>query len=538
MQKRCSGTHDEGMERPPGWYPDPEDGSKLSWWDGAAWRPHPVPTTEITPPASSDEHTPTAAAAAAALVPGAGQPVRLRKRGRQLQLLGLALLALVAVVVGAIIVTRPDRPSLTYNGEAISQPQATLAQAEEALASIVEERNGATNDHTRCYFSLPHDETTDVAEHVRCGPVLFVDGHPDRVYLRFPLEADLGDGEGESDQLRLVASDEPASPDPDRLAGGEVLRRHDEQSPPDGSGGLEVPPPPRADPGLLEVRDLSDLELEEPGPEARIGSYGGSYNLVGKGEPERIGRGDEARRPAEGERFVAVQLDSDVGEVIAASAPEAAIQIGDDTPVPLPADSDTGSGSRGLIISVPEDVDAVDLVVTDKEIEQRLSLLTGEPAADNIAVLRRSNRDQALDASANMAFHASAPGFVPGDFSVAVTVRTVRLLWFFGADGERRPDGRDRAWLVPETSFAWSAGLDAESEVSLDPEFFTLTLPDGTIVEATNLAEPGKVQIVFDVPADFTEGTLTIGGQVLRHTGETWDFGDSKLQTSISIPAG
>jgi len=34
---------------PPGWYPDPTDGSWQRWWDGSSWTEHAAPTASSTP---------------------------------------------------------------------------------------------------------------------------------------------------------------------------------------------------------------------------------------------------------------------------------------------------------------------------------------------------------------------------------------------------------------------------------------------------------------------------------------------------------
>lgn len=441
----------------------------------------------------------------------------------------------VAVAAAAFLVLRSDPPSLTFAGESIAEPEATLAGAEDKLVAIVEERHGATNDDSRCYFSLPDDETTDVNDYVRCGPVLFVDGDPDEPYLSFPLEETAGDG----DDVQLVTADQPEDREPSALDATEVLRRPDDVEAPEGSGGLEAPEPIRAEPGLVEVRSVDDLELEDPGASAQIVAWGQAYDLVGIGQPERFGHGDDARRPAEGEMFVAAEIEPDLGEGFAVDAPDVAIQIGEDAPTAAPTELTSGTLTVGLILSVPEDTDVVDLVVTEMGIEQRLSLLTGEPGDGNVSVLRRDNRDQELGASAALVFTASAPGRITESFNVTVTVPSVSLFWYFGDDGSIHPADPGRAYLVPITEWVWDPALGFGADVSLDPPAFTLVLPDGTVVPALNLApEPDKILIAFDVPADLTTATLVVGGVYVAPDGVTLDFGASQLQAPISIPEG
>ena len=45
-----------------------------------------------------------------------------------------------------------------------------------------------------------------------------------------------------------------------------------------------------------------------------------------------------------------------------------------------------------------------------------------------------------------------------------------------------------------------------------DPGILSLKLPNGTVVKARNIAPKGKISDVFEVPADFTSGTVSVSG--------------------------
>jgi len=69
-----------------------------------------------------------------------------------------------------------------------------------------------------------------------------------------------------------------------------------------------------------------------------------------------------------------------------------------------------------------------------------------------------------------------------------------------------------------------------------DPQLLKLRLPDGKVVAAHNIAAAGKIFNVFEVPADFTSGTLQVTGSekvgsVTLTVTRTVGFG-------IAIPAG
>jgi hypothetical protein len=443
------------------------------------------------------------------------------------------LIALVAVAVVVIRVLRP--PNLTFAGRPIAAPEATLADGEEILAGIVEERHGATSDDTRCYFSLPSGEGSNVYEFLRCGPVLFVDGDTDEVYLTLPLE-DQAEGGGPA---RLVPADEPEDPEPSGLERGERLRRPDGREPADDPG-LEPPLPPRAKSGLFRIESLEGVELDDPGPDAVMVSFSRTYALTGLAAPERFGRGDEARRAAEGEMLLAVELEiSPSEEGVADEVPQLGIQIGEAAPRPLPESVGTRVGTVEMVMSVPEDVEVVDLIVTEIDVEQRLSLLTGEPASGNPSVLRRENRSQSLNHSQPLGFTISAPGYLPETFTVTPTILQVDLLWFMGTEGRKHPADPGRAYLVVTgLDLAWPSP-PFDPNAALDEPFWTLTAANGATVAAVNVDDqPGFVTIGFEVPADFTAGTISIGGRHTFPDNFTWDFGSNRLDVPISIPAG
>lgn len=465
-----------------------------------------------------------------------------KRRGRVPLILGGVILVIALIVV--LVSVLQDGPGLTFDGEPLDRPEETLSAAERHLRSFAEERNGATSDDTRCYFSLREGESSDVRDYLRCGPVLFVDGSADEPYLTFPLEAEAGEGDG----VRLVAAEEPQQEAPERLARNEELRRPDGQDPPEGSGGLEVPPPPRAEPGLIQAMALDGVDTENPGSDARLGSLHIGYRLTGIAQPDRVGQGAEARRPAEGERFVVARFEIEPGEAssgMGATGAQVTVQVGDEEPVPVPDEMLTPFSTEGLVVSVPEDTDRVDLIVNDAGVEQRLDLLEGRTGRNNVAVLRRDNREQTLSATANLTFTASRPGYIPENFTVTPTAEAARLFWFYPADGSeptRHPAGGDRAYLVPLINFGWDPRLGITNpDEGLPPAFFTLRLPDGQVIPAIDI-DPNTTDqwfvVAFEVGADFTEGTISIGGSSLLFEDLTIDFGPNRLDIPVSIPEG
>jgi hypothetical protein len=285
---------------------------------------------------------------------------------------------------------------------------------------------------------------------------------------------------------------------------------------------------------------LEGVEWEEPEADAVLGAYNAAWAIEGLAQPDRVGEGDTARRPARGERFVAARVDVRSGEAPLGTpdGPQVTVEVDDAEPVEMQGYMTVPGGQHDLLLSVPQDAERVDLVVVDAGVEQRLSLLTGAPGPDNIQVLQRDDLTQTLNVSGDLTFTMSAPGYIPETSSVTVTVTGASLFWF-NEDGSRHAPGPDRAWLVLAAEFAWAPDLGIGPGYGLEPELWSLAGGGGNMIPAIDLApEPESFIVGFDVPADFTESTVVIGGNSVTSDGVTVDFGSSRLEVPVEIPAG
>ena len=462
-----------------------------------------------------------------AIQPGYGHGGPTRGRNNKLLYGVIAVVVVAALAVGGFFFFTGD--DVTYDGRDIVEPEKALTEAESTLSGIVDERHGATNDSTACYFVAKNADTTDVEDRLVCGPVLFVDGDEDQPYLTFPLQVSGGDGDA-----RLTVANEPESSDPSELANPDLLRRPDGVEPPDGSGGLTAPDPPRAEEGIFREVPTDTIELESTPASARIGSPTMSIDLPRIGQPDRYGRGDDARRPADGETFVGFEIASGPGEIGPVGEFAVGVQIGDDDPEPLPESVTLSDEPTQLVISVPEGTDDVNLVVTEGALTQKLSLTTGEPDPGNVAVWQRVNRSQEIGFSQPITIRASQPGFVTEDFPSTLTVNRVVLTYFAGPNLDRAPSAPTQAFLVLDAGLS----VDGQPPLGLEPPYWSLTLPDGTVLPAADLHDdPGLLSIVFEVPATFTTGLLNFGG-VLTSGGLTLDTLGVFVPVQVDIEEG
>lgn len=455
--------------------------------------------------------------------PWATQP---KKSSRKPLLIGgAAVLVLLLVAGGLFFFLRGG--DFTYAGRDVVEPEKVLTDAESRIDSYVESRNGASNDDTSCWFRYRNADTTDIQDDLVCGPVLFVDGDPDAAYLLLPVTPSGGSGDA-----TLTVADEPTDPEPQALPDADLLSRPDGGSPPSDVD-LEVPQPPAAEPGYQADGPFDDVDLTAPEGVATLSGPAAAVTVTGVGEAERVGTGDDALRPADGEVFRVFRYSIDTGEGLANTPPTLSYSVdGEETPV----DSSLvvpGASVEGLL-SAPEDAD-VQLVVVDGEVTQTLSLVDGSPGPDNLVVTTRENRDADPIPAQQIPGVISAPGRVTTPFTFTVTVQSATLGWFAGTNVSARPSAPDRAFLVLDTDLV-ADGLSAGESPA---EYWQLTLPDGTVVPSQDIVEdPALIATAFDVPADFTSGTLTFGGVFTYPDTATVDFSGTTLSFPVTVPAG
>lgn len=516
-------------------------------WAGPA-EPAPSPFGQITPPPPGPADAPpppppppvTGPPFAAVPSPDSGT-----SRKKPL-LIGVGILAVLLLGVAAfVILTGGDSPAYTWDGEAIADPQAAIDEADDVFLAGAEDRGGSLSDDSRCYFVLPADEDadrkTDVADYLRCGPVLFVDDDPsDGVWLTYALD----DSEGD-DGIELTIADQPQSRQPSKIENSESLSRPDEEEAPGGDGGIEAPAPPRSESGLFLADDplLENMELEPTLVTATGLTM--SVDLLGFSELERYGSADEARRPADGETFLAFEIGpgegdqfhgtgTEVSDAYLNSTATVSLDVDGETTELIGADADRLVFSHRFLISVPDDYSAADLVLTDSDVVQRISLVTLEPAPENLQVLARSSRDQTLDANREFPATVTHPDGTVQPAAINATVRAVRLLYYVKIIPGVVPSGPDKAFLAIDQSITSpDLQITAENNIGLEPGHFHLETDDG-VIEAQNIAPGEGLFVVFEVPATFTTGTLVVAGSA--PSGEvTVDIADPDFRIPIEI---
>lgn len=336
-----------------------------------------------------------------------------------------------------------------------------------------------------------------------------------------------------------------------------------------GAGAEEDTGTERAPAGMVQVllpEDVDDLDLAPLAGSGAMGTETTHVAATGTADVGETGRGEAARRPAEGERFLVTQVVTTpvpvtdlVDRVTAAEITQrgkptfgvavdgggpAAVDLATPGYTPLPIDLDDPpqppvvdpavAQTRLLVVSVPEDAEAVDLVMTSPEMDQRLSLLTGDPGPDNLSFLARPTRTMAAPVPGQaVSYHLTEFGM--GDHVTETIGVTGASLQWVGPFGDTRRPAPGRAFL--------HVGIDAAGgNLNLATE---LRLPDGTVVQPVTPEGGGDIMggilpmVVFDVPDDFTEGTFVLGKDYTWEvpTGGTMsaDY-DAPVEYPIALP--
>ncbi|MDP9118405.1 MAG: hypothetical protein M3O28_14315 [Actinomycetota bacterium] len=445
-----------------------------------------------------------------------------------------ALLAIVAAVLTVVagltwLALRSPASTLTLNGATISRPDATLRDAQTQFAAYVRARAGVIHGSPRCYFQRPAQQaaggTTEVASSVLCGPVLFYDGSEIRPYLTYSSRVVvLPNG-----SVRLVVSGAPDDPEP-AAAKGMLLVRPDMTSSPRSTAGFAVPIPPAAPANALAPVAVIHPARLPPAPRtAVIGSNTTTITLDEVGPVTDFGSGPAERSAPPGQRLIGFTVDFGSGENLA--APVAALQIGVSvdgaTARRLPAVQQRSNHLQLFVIAVSTAATAVDLVLTDSGYTQRLSLLTGAPAPNNIAILRSNGAFRNASAHGDAVADVHDPGALVAHLTITLDGAGI---YFFVPGTYVHPASPATALLDLDLCYHSADLADGNICHSFRPTDVTVTPTGAPAVHGRYISLNGSSQVMYEVPATMTTGTLTIAGS------EAGDGFAMTIRRPVTIP--
>ena len=543
-----------------GWFPDPQYPGSEVFFDGQAWTQQRRPAQPPTAAPTSWDAPPAAPTLAMPVVdphaypPSAYQPAGHEQTGyppayppgpeaawqppppapaprRNRKPLLLALVAVAALAAGLItwLAWPDDAPNLTFEGKEIAAPADVLTKAESGVDALVASRHGAANADTRCYYAHHKDaaagtKKSDVDAKLRCGPVLFVDGDAAKAYLAVPLSSDSTGG-----KVTLTAQQPLTGLDPEAVDDTLELVRPDGKSAPDGSGGLTVPDPPAADKDVLTSASLGSAAAPATLSDARIVGKTTGFTLTAAGEVKRYGSGDDARSAPKGQKLVAFQLDYGAGDVSGSGAARAGLVVDGGSPRTVP---DTTGTDDWVIAAVPTSGSAV-LQLADGGYRQSLSLPDGKPGSGNLAVLGRRHRTAVITKSASVPIHLSNGS---GSADVTFHARASFASLDFWIPGHTDKHAKDANHAILSVRLNYTDTASPGQTFGFDPQLLQLRLPSGGVIRSRNVATGNKIYDVFDVPADFTKGTVQVSGTE-KVSGVTVRVRKT-VSFPVSIPAG
>ena len=516
-----------------GWYRDPQDASAEEYWDGQDWSGQRRPSSESQPAYAQPTQQvwgarPDHGSQQAYGAPGyRGAPAR-RRRRMPFVVAGVVVVALVAAaVVTFLLRSGGSAPKITYGGRQIASPGAVLSSAAKPVDALVARRHGAKSSDTRCYFAQPTkpasgSKASDVIDSLRCGPVLFLDGHPAEEYLTVPLDADTSGTRVKltPETSGLGSTSLTAVPRSLRLV------RPDDRSAPTGDGGLTVPQPPPAKKDSIIAADLSAGDTPATVPDTRMISKNQDVMLLGAGFVSRYGTGPGVRSAPDGQRLLAFQISTGEGAIGSDGPAPTLLVDGDSRTIP------TALGDQWDVAAVPTGSKPVIQLVADG-FTQSLSLPGGKPGSRNISVLTRTNTIGIVSKNFTMHSTFSKNGGSRHD-TLSVTASSADLYFWSPAHPESHPASPRFAYLSIDVTY--TDPIAASKVFGFDPTLLHLRLPDGGTLTPRNLAGKNHIYNVFTVPANFTTGTLMIGGSGTIGHGLHESIAKAK-NLAISIPA-
>jgi hypothetical protein len=469
----------------------------------------PPPATEYLPAARGDDWRPSRRRAAA----------RSRRR-RPVVIAACAALLAGGLTAGWFAVHKSSSGRFTFDGQAIDDPSATLTQAEKSVDALVAGRHGVKSPDTRCYFAVPDTpakgaKKTDVDSALRCGPVLFVDGDPARTYLTYPLDSTPAPG-----GVKLTAAAQPINSEPGLPPIGFELRRPDKKSM-STDATFAVPAPPAAAADALVAADLGTQAVSDAPANAVMVALRGGVKLTRIGQVDRYGTGDAARSAPAGHRLVAFTYTSVPGQVANNAPPpnQLGVSVNGGAVRPLPQ----VKGTQAVVVAVPDSGHA-DLVLDADGVKQTLALPSGAPGPSNLAVLRRTSIDATVSVNRPITFKFNRAGNM-STLAGTLTV-THALLGYWTDDGQHHATDGNHALLWMDCRFQ---APHQANETGIDAPLLKLTPAGGRPITAKDVDPTNRVFAVFEVPADFAKGTVTISG------GESGNPAIS-VMTPVSFP--
>ncbi|MEO6702668.1 MAG: hypothetical protein ABI140_06665 [Jatrophihabitantaceae bacterium] len=176
--------------------------------------------------------------------------------------------------------------------------------------------------------------------------------------------------------------------------------------------------------------------------------------------------------------------------------------------LPIAATSTDESGQL-FVVAARSGTDPIDLVLTDAGITQRLSLRTGLPAATNIAFLRAPVRFHSASGSGTAVAQVSDGG----DFTAHLSVQlSSAQFYYFVPRGLTHPSSPQDVFVHLDLCYRSADFTDSKTCHTFRNSDVIVTPTGHRPVRGQSITLDGYPVTMFEVPATFSTGTITIAG--------------------------
>lgn len=263
---------------------------------------------------------------------------------------------------------------------------------------------------------------------------------------------------------------------------------------------------------MLAVDSVMPARLRAAPRVAVMGSNSVTVALDNSAMVERYQYASVQHSAPRGQKLMAFQLSFSAGEnsLAALSAVRLGVSVAGAMPrrVPL-SDTSTTADGQLFIAAVPKATSALDLVLTADGYTQRLSLLTGAPAAANIALLRGVVRSQSASGSGKTVAHVQDEGSFTAHLRVTLTGASV---YFFVPPSYAHPASPGDAYVAFDLCYRSRDFSDTTSCSPFGGTDVMVTPSGGRPVRATLISVDGHRRPLYEMPAATTTGTINIAG--------------------------
>jgi hypothetical protein len=281
-----------------------------------------------------------------------------------------------------------------------------------------------------------------------------------------------------------------------------------------------VPIPPAGQPNVLAEVGSAGIPALRPAPQGSVlGTYGITVKLEASGPIPFFGQDTAAHSAAPGQRLFAFVLDFFAGD--AGNTPLHALDVGVSvdgaTPRPLHLSDASLSVNQYVVASVPKPASSIDLVLTDRGITQRMSLITGAARTGVIAVYRRHS----LQGTVSTLGYAEAmvdEGSGPITTRLQITVSDARLGYYVNGRSQH-PSSVGTAFLWVDVCYQTLGLVNSTACFGFRGSDLRLTVPGRPPETARNLGDESSSYLVWEVPASFTSGVVTVTGSEVSADG-------------------